>query len=54
MINFVVDDLDAVLARVKTGGGQVMQKIEEYDYGRFGWFIDPDGRKVELWQPPAG
>ena len=54
MVNLVVDDLDAILARVKAAGGQVMDRIEEYDYGRFGWFIDPDGHKVELWQPPAG
>jgi predicted enzyme related to lactoylglutathione lyase len=27
--------------------------VEEYDFGRFGWFLDPEGNKVELWQPPA-
>jgi len=53
MINFVVDDLDAMLAKARAGGARVMDKIEEYDYGRFGWFLDPDGHKVELWQPPA-
>ena len=55
MINVMVDDLDGALARVREGGAQVMEKIEEYDYGRFGWFVDPEGNKVELWQPkPAG
>jgi predicted enzyme related to lactoylglutathione lyase len=51
MINFVVDDLDGVLAQVREGGAQVTG-TENYDYGRFGWFVDPDGNKVELWQPP--
>ena len=54
MVNFIVDDLDAMLDKARAGGARVMDKIEEYDYGRFGWFIDPDGHKVELWQPPAG
>jgi predicted enzyme related to lactoylglutathione lyase len=52
MINFVVDDLDSVLAQVREGGAQVVG-AENYDYGRFGWFVDPDGNKVELWQPPV-
>jgi len=52
MINFVVDDLDGVLAQVREGGAQVVG-AENYDYGRFGWFVDPDGNKVELWQPPV-
>ncbi|HZR23756.1 MAG TPA: VOC family protein [Vicinamibacterales bacterium] len=51
MFNFVVDDLDEVMAQVRRGGGQQVGKIEEADYGRFGWFLDPDGNKVELWQP---
>jgi predicted enzyme related to lactoylglutathione lyase len=50
MINFVVDDLDGALAQVREGGAQVVGS-EDYDYGRFGWFVDPDGHKVELWQP---
>jgi predicted enzyme related to lactoylglutathione lyase len=51
MFNLVVDDLDSALAQVKEGGANVVGGIEEYDYGRFGWFIEPDGHKVELWQP---
>jgi predicted enzyme related to lactoylglutathione lyase len=51
MINLIVDDLDGALAQVRAGGGEIVGAIEDYDYGRFGWFLDPDGNKVELWQP---
>jgi predicted enzyme related to lactoylglutathione lyase len=51
MINLVVDDLDGALAQVQEGGATIVGGIEDYDYGRFGWFLDPDGNKVELWQP---
>ena len=55
MINLIVDDLDGMLARVKEGGGDIVGDIEEGEYGRFGWFMDPEGNKVELWQcPPKG
>lgn len=54
MINFIVDDVDSVLARAKEGGGEIVGDVEEYEYGRFGWFMDPEGNKVEVWQcPPA-
>jgi predicted enzyme related to lactoylglutathione lyase len=52
MINLVVDDLDAALDNVAAGGAEVLAEREEHDYGRFGWFVDPDGNRVELWQPP--
>jgi len=52
MINLVVDDLDAALANVAAGGAHVLPEREEQDFGRFGWFVDPDGNRVELWQPP--
>ena len=52
MINLVVDDLDAALENVAAGGATVLAEREEHDYGRFGWFIDPDGNRVELWEPP--
>jgi predicted enzyme related to lactoylglutathione lyase len=51
MINLVVDDLDAALEQVRRGGAQIVGAVESYDNGRFGWFIDPDGNKVELWEP---
>ncbi len=53
MINLIVDDLDGCLAKVREGGAEVMPKGEDSEFGRFGWFIDPEGNKVELWQPPA-
>jgi predicted enzyme related to lactoylglutathione lyase len=52
MINLVVDDLDAALDRVKAGGARVLEEREDHDFGRFGWFVDPDGNRVELWEPP--
>jgi len=52
MINLVVDDLDAALANVAAGGATVLADREDHDFGRFGWFVDPDGNRVELWEPP--
>lgn len=52
MINLVVDDLDAALERARAGGAEVLDAREELDFGRFGWFVDPDGNRVELWEPP--
>lgn len=52
MINLVVDDLDAALANVAAGGAKVLEGSEDDDFGRFGWFVDPEGNRVELWQPP--
>ena len=52
MLNFQVDDLDPVLERISAAGASVDPRREEYDYGRFGWFTDPEGNQVELWQPP--
>ena len=53
MINYRVDDLHALLAALKAEGCHVMDEVQEYEYGKFGWVIDPEGNKVELWQPPA-
>lgn len=52
MINLVVDDLDAALNRVAAAGAEVIPEREVQEYGSFGWFVDPDGNRVELWQPP--
>jgi predicted enzyme related to lactoylglutathione lyase len=54
MFNLIVDDLDGALRQVAEGGAELVGGIQAYDYGRFGWFIDPDGNKVELWQPASG
>ena len=53
MINLVVDDLDAALENVAAGGARVLEEREDEDFGRFGWFVDPDGNRVELWEPPV-
>ncbi len=53
MLDFQVDDLDAVLDRLAAAGVIVDPKHEDCDYGRSGWFTDPEGNRVELWQPPA-
>ena len=51
MINFRVGDLDAMLAQLREAGCQVDDKVEKSEYGQFGWVIDPEGNRVELWQP---
>jgi predicted enzyme related to lactoylglutathione lyase len=53
MINFRVDDLDALLAALRGAGVQVDARVEESEFGRFGWIMDPEGNRVELWQPPG-
>lgn len=53
MINLRVDDLAALLARLRADGVAVDERVEESEYGRFGWITDPEGTRVELWQPPA-
>ena len=53
MINYRVADLDALLTALRDEGCQVLEKIEDSEYGKFGWVIDPEGNKVELWQPPS-
>ncbi len=51
MVNYIVDDLDAMLEKLRAEGVEVDEKVEEYEYGKFGWVFDPDGNKIELWQP---
>jgi predicted enzyme related to lactoylglutathione lyase len=53
MINFRVADLDTLLATLRAEGCTVIDNTEPSDFGKFGWVIDPDGNKVELWEPPA-
>ena len=54
MINYRVADLTALLQALRDEGCQVLDKTEDSEFGQFGWVIDPEGNKVELWQPPAG
>ena len=51
MINFRVSDLDAMLDQLRAAGAEVDENIEEFDYGRFGWAMDPEGNRIELWEP---
>ena len=54
MVNFRVADLDQLLATLRSEGCDVLEKTETSEQGKFGWVIDPEGNKIELWQPPAG
>ena len=54
MINYRVEDLHAVLAALRAEGCNVDDKVDESEYGKFGWVMDPEGNRIELWQPPAG
>jgi predicted enzyme related to lactoylglutathione lyase len=54
MIDYRVVDLDAVLAELRREGVSVDERIEETSEGRFGWITDPEGNRIELWQPPPG
>lgn len=51
MINYRVDDLDALLAALRRDGVAVVSGPEAHENGRFAWILDPDGNKLELWQP---
>ncbi len=52
MINFVVSDIEQFFAELKTKGVTVDERgIEETEEGKFAWFIDPEGNKIELWEP---
>ena len=54
MVNYRVHDLHALIAALKSEGCTVLDTIDESDFGKFGWVIDPEGNKVELWEPPVG
>jgi len=54
MINYRVDDLAALLQALRDEGCTVLEKTDDSDFGKFGWVVDPEGNKIELWQPPAG
>ena len=51
MFNLMVDDLEAMVAQVEAAGVEQLQPMETHDYGKFAWIMDPDGRKIELWEP---
>jgi len=54
MINYRVADLQAVLQALRSEGCEVLDKTDDSEFGKFGWVMDPEGNKVELWQPPPG
>lgn len=54
MVNYRVEDLHGLLSLLRTEGCQVLDKVEESEFGKFGWVMDPEGNKVELWEPPPG
>ncbi len=51
MINLIVDDVGQALFQVQQGGAQIVGEPQVLEYGTFGWFIDPEGNKIEVWQP---
>ena len=51
MLNFAVDDLDAFLARLNAKGVTILNAEDSGEHGKFAWILDPDGTKIELWQP---
>ena len=51
MVNYRVRDLDAMLAQLRDARAEVDERVEEQEFGRFGWAVDPDGNRFELWEP---
>lgn len=54
MVNYRVDDLQGLIAALRASGCEVEAGTEASDYGTFAWVTDPEGNRVELWQPPFG
>ena len=51
MFNYRVHNLKELFAKLKTEGVEIVGEVEEYEYGKFGWILDPEGNKIELWEP---
>jgi len=54
MLNYRVADLDGLLAALRAEGVSVDPRHEESEFGKFAWITDPEGNRIELWEPPAG
>jgi predicted enzyme related to lactoylglutathione lyase len=54
VVNYRVADLHWLLAQLRSEGCEVLDRVDESEYGRFGWVLDPEGNKIELWEPPPG
>ncbi len=52
MLNYRVEDLDGLLTALREEGVTVLDKREEHEFGRFAWITDPEGNRIELWEPP--
>lgn len=52
MINYRVSDLDRLLELLRREGVEIDEHREESEYGRFAWLVDPEGNRIELWEPP--
>lgn len=52
MVNYIVDDLEALLQQLRREGVRTVKRMEVSAYGKFGWVEDPEGNRVELWEPP--
>jgi predicted enzyme related to lactoylglutathione lyase len=52
MVNFRIDDLDALIAQLAEAGVRIDPKRDDHPYGKFAWIWDPEGNRIELWQPP--
>lgn len=51
MINYRVENLEKLLTVLKEEGVTIVGEMEEFEYGKFGWILDLDGNKIELWEP---
>jgi len=51
MINYRVEDLNSLLEELRTNGVKIVGEIQEFEYGKFAHIMDPEGRKIELWEP---
>lgn len=54
MVNYRVEDVRTLLKVLKEEGCDVVDKFDESEFGKFGWVMDPEGNKIELWEPPPG
>lgn len=54
MVNYRVEDLASLLLALRKEGCNVLEKTDDSEFGKFGWVMDPEGNKIELWQPPEG
>ena len=53
MLNLRVSDLQGLLQRLKNEGVEIVGEPVDEEYGKFGWIVDPEGNKIELWEPPV-